>query len=133
MHSVEQVRPEWQTIEIGQPLRFGPKGKGFPLQKVVAYEWERYIVLAGADPQTEVVNDPTLPTTIVIANVTWGLYLERQNEQTTRLISRSRLSYPPRRALKLMWRITEVLNLVMERKMLQTIKRLAERDFRQPA
>jgi hypothetical protein len=64
-------------------------------------------------------------------NTSWGYYLEPVDAATTRLVVRSRLDYRGSRALSLVWRVTEVLNYVMERKMLATIRHCAERDAKQ--
>ncbi len=131
IHSVDRVLPQFQNPQIGDVMRFGPKGSGYPLQKLVAFEPVHYLIWAGADPKTEAVPDfsASLPKSYV--NATWGFYLERVAEGT-RLISRSRLDHSGERAMVLIWRITEVLNLVMERKMLRMIRQYAERDMGQP-
>lgn len=127
MHTVDHIVPEWQTIRIGDLVRFGPKEKGYPAQKVIAFEPNRSLVLAGADSKTEqvFVTDP-MPAAYV--NAVMAYYLEPTSANETRLIARSRMDYRGGFAMFLIWRVTEVLNFVMERKMFATIKRLAERD-----
>jgi hypothetical protein len=134
MHTVDHIVPQWQSIKVGDTVRFGPKGKGYPLQKIVAVEKDRSLVWAGADLKTEAVFEPTTPMPAVYTNAVIAYYLEQIDLATTRLVVRSRMDYRGPWALTLMWRITEVLNFVMEQKMLRTIRRLAERDAieRQP-
>jgi hypothetical protein len=128
MYTVDHIVPEWQSIEIGMAVRFGPKGKSYPLQKVVSFKPTQSLVLAGADLKTEQIaiwSEP-MPENYIIS--TWAFYLESIGPARTRLITRSRLDFAGGAGVAIMWRVTEVLNFVMERKMLRVIKRLAERD-----
>ena len=62
---------------------------------------------------------------------TWGFYLKSLDANTTRLIVRSRGSWKPSllRAL-FQYGVFEPAHFIMERKMMLTIKHLAERHFR---
>lgn len=126
MHNADRIVPEWE-LKVGDNVRFGPKG--YPVQKVIAVDPDRALVLAGADPRTEQIHTLTEPVPAAYVNGTWTLYLEQQPDGTTRLLSRERLDYAPDTfANKLIWQIiTEPLDFVMQRKMLLTIKRLAEK------
>ncbi len=50
MRSADRIVPEW-ALQAGDDVRFGPKG--YPVQKVIAVEPNRSLVMAGADPKTE--------------------------------------------------------------------------------
>jgi len=128
MHTVDHVVPAWQTIQVGDLIRLGPKGKTYPIYKVAAYDPQHALVVMGADPKTEQVPELAEPMPAQYVTASWALCLEPIGTGATRLISRWRLDYNGGAAMTLLWRITEVLNLVMERKMLATVKRLAERD-----
>ncbi|MCC7452198.1 MAG: SRPBCC family protein [Anaerolineae bacterium] len=128
MHTVDHIVPEWQTIKIGDLVRFGPKEKAYPVQKVIAFEPNCSLVLAGVDNKTAQVFVPTDPMPAEYVNAVMAYYLEPISASKTRLIARSLLDYHGGRAMFLLWRVTEVLNFVMERKMFATIKRCAERD-----
>jgi hypothetical protein len=58
----------------------------------------------------------------------WAFVLEAPDPDTTRLLLRWRMSCVPRRAgLLLMWLLLGPADLLMQRKLLQTIRRLAQR------
>jgi hypothetical protein len=111
IHSTNRIIPEEQYLEVGDIIRLGPEG--YPVYPVAAIEPGRVLVLGGDDPQ--------------LGAHSWVFCLEPIDEQTTRLLVRSRGDYPPTLANFLIWRvITEPLHFVMERKMLLGIKQRAE-------
>jgi hypothetical protein len=111
IHSTDRVIPELQDLRAGDTVRLGPEG--YPAYRVAAVEPDRALVLDGNESNMEAHS--------------WVFVLEPINEQTTRLIVRSRDDYPPTLANFLIWRaITEPLHFVMERKMLLGIKQRAE-------
>lgn len=132
MHNADHIVPEWE-LKVGDNVRFGPKG--YPVQKVIAVDPDRALVLAGADPKTEQIYTLTEPVPAAYVNGTWTLYLEQQPDGTTRLLSRERLDYAPDNfANKLIWRImTDPMAFIMTRKMLLTIKRRVEERAKQAA
>jgi hypothetical protein len=76
----------------------------------------RALVLQAADPKTGVP-----------APASWVFILNEQADGTTRLIVRSRNQFEPSIGNFILWRmITEPVSFVMERKMLRSIKELAE-------
>jgi hypothetical protein len=111
IHSADRVIPELQYLEVGDVVRLGPEG--YPAYHVVAIEPDRVLVLGGNDPD--------------MGMHSWAFVLESIDEQTARLIVRSRDDYPPTLANVIIWRlITEPVHFVMERKMLLGIKQRAE-------
>jgi hypothetical protein len=103
MHSVDRVLPDYQHPQVGDGFGFGPNKMTFAV-----VEPERALAIRSAD-----------------GNWVWAFVLEERDGKT-RLISRNRFRLP-----KLKDRIgmipMEPGSLVMERKMLQGIKRRAER------
>lgn len=122
MHTVDHRVPEWQSVNVGDAVRFGPAEKGYPTQKVIAVDPPHTLVWQGVDAKT-------LEPGEAISSVQ-AFYLEELPGSRTRLITRSQLDYQPSLAMTLLWRMTEVLNYVMEQKMLHSIKAYAERDAR---
>ncbi len=125
MRGVDRVHPEW-GMKVGDLMRMGPPG--YPVDQVVALERNHWLLMAGADPKTGQAPPLPQPGDTAYVNATWLLYLNEQSDGTTRLISRNRLDYAPRSfGLKLIWEVfTDPIGCVMSRKMLLTIKRLAE-------
>ncbi|MFN8595093.1 MAG: hypothetical protein U0559_02790 [Anaerolineae bacterium] len=128
MHNAEQVKPEWE-MKVGDLMRMGPPN--YPVDQVVALERGHWLLMAGANPKTGVV-DPILPGQTTYTNYTWLLYLDERPDGTTRLISRSHLDYAPRSfGFKLIWEVfTDPIGCVMTRKMLLTIKQRVEQSKR---
>jgi hypothetical protein len=111
IYSTSRIIPELQYLEVGDIVRLGPER--YPAYPVAAIEPGRVLVLGGDDP--------------LLGAHSWVFYLEPIDEQTTRLLVRSRGDYPRTPANFLIWRvITEPLHFVMERKMLLGIKQRAE-------
>lgn len=122
MHTVDHRVPEWKEVRVGDVVRFGPAEKGYPTQKIIEVQPLRLIVWQGVDART------LQPMGGISAIISY--HLEQTTHQGTRLIVRSRLAHPPTLGMRLLWRVTEVLNFVMEQKMLRSIKAYAERDAR---
>jgi hypothetical protein len=108
MRNVERVVPEFQHLRVGDGVRLHPKVP--PLPVLVCEPYEAIVMGSNTD-------EPG----------TWGLYLFKVDERTTRLVARGRgrVGHGP-----LGWLIHHALfepaHFVMERKMLLEIKRLAE-------
>src|SRR3990172_4699909 len=122
IHSVERILPEYQNPQVGDLIRLGPKG--YPCFAVASVEPARVLVLISADPQSgqPVVYSGQMGKGYAIA--TWQFILEPLDENATRLLIRQRLAYTP--DLAWVWRLTEPVAFVMERKMMLGIKRRAE-------
>ena len=131
MRAVERIVPEWQQVQVGDKVRLGPSG--YPVYEIVDIEPGHALVMAGADPKTEQVTEITDPPPENYTNFVWSIVVETIHDHITRLISRARLDYSPEPSNEILWRFFEPVNFVMERKMMQSIKRLAERDYRKTA
>jgi hypothetical protein len=123
IHSVDRIVPELQNLQVGELIRLGPQG--YPCFAVAALEPGRALVLVSADPQTgEAVDlDPQAVKGFSIA--TWQFLLMPQDGNATRLLARQRLAYT--QDMRWIWRLTEPVAFVMERKMLLGIRGRAER------
>jgi hypothetical protein len=124
IHSVNRIIPEMQNLRIGDLVRLGPKG--YPCFSVAVVETGRALVLISANPQT---GQPVYYMARVkkgYSAATWQFILEPRKNDTTRLLVRQRLSFSP--DLALVWRLTEPVGFVMERRMLIGIKQRAEQS-----
>ena len=92
---------------------------------VAAIDPGQALILISADPQTGQAVQHTTQAEKGYSIATWQFVLAPQDEATTRLLARQRLSYSP--DLKWIWRLTEPVGFVMERKMLLGIRQRAER------
>ncbi|MCU0488992.1 MAG: hypothetical protein MUE67_08580 [Anaerolineales bacterium] len=123
IHSVEAILPDLQNPAMGELIRLGPKG--YPCFAIATIDAPRSLVLVSANPQTEqpvlYLAQPAKGYSIA----TWQFVLQPIDATTTRLLVRQRLAYSPDMAW--IWRLTEPIGFVMERKMLLGIRRRAER------
>jgi hypothetical protein len=112
MHSVGEILPQYQDLQVGDAQRLGKRG---PLLRVAVLEAERSLVLRSDD-----------------GNWVWAFSLVPE-KTGTRLISRNLIATPgaalPVRLLNLL--VMEPGSLIMERKMLLGIKQRAEGLARQ--
>jgi hypothetical protein len=115
IHNADHIVPEFQDLKVGDLVRLGPKG--MPAFNVAAIEPGSALILRGDMP------DANGKTTTWI----WIFFLVPVDDQTTRLILRTRLEYASNFGNTLMWRVfTDPISFNMERKMLQGIKARAE-------
>ncbi len=135
IHSVDRIIPELQNPQMGDLIRLGPKG--YPLFAVASVDVGRSLVLISANPKTEQTSVYTTQIGKGYSIATWQFILQPPGGDAppgrdvppgrlyTRLIVRQRLAYSPDMAW--VWRMTEPVGFVMERKMLQGIKQRAEK------
>ena len=105
MKNAEVIHPEWQDLKAGDPVWFHPKA---PTQQVLILEDKQHMVLGK------------------VGEFVWGFHLKALPGSKTRFIVRgisSRKGVFARAVDILFW---EPAHFVMERKMMLTIKRLAE-------
>jgi len=116
MHNADQIISEYQDLKVGDIVRMGPE-EGYPTFDVITIEPGRALVLQGVMP-----SEQTKPTTWV-----YSFFIDPIDEETVRLMLRFRLDYEPSLGNFLVWRVlTDPIDFVMERKMLQGIKVRAE-------
>ncbi len=125
IHTVDRIIPELQELRVGDLVRMGPPG--YPCFSVVDVDPGRSLVLISADPKTEqaVVYAEEMPKGYAIAS--WQFFLEPSGDDVTRLFTRQRLAY--NQGMEAVWRITESITFVMERKMLLSIRQRAEKSL----
>ena len=126
IHNTERILPEHQNLQPGNLIRLGPQG--YPCFSVVSAEPGRSLVLISADIKTGMPISFFSAPEKGFSIATWQFILEPAAENATRLLVRERLVYTP--DLSWVWRLTEPVAFVMERKMLLTIRRLAEAGSR---
>jgi len=110
IHSADRIVPELQHWADGEGLRLYPDAPPIPL---IVFEPDTTLLFAGRD-EKEIGNS-------------WGFYLVKIDEGTTRLIARWHFDYKPKLGNKILYNgIVEPISGVMQRKMLIGIKRRAE-------
>lgn len=117
----EYIDPGWQTRRTGEPVLFHPKEPPIP----VAHAEQGVCLCFGQRPEQA-------PSKV---GWSWSLYIQpcRSNPSArSRLIVRNGYTRPARRSLsRRLWDAIEApLDFLMERRMLRTIKRLAETHAR---
>lgn len=123
IHSADAILPEHQNLQVGDIIRLGPKG--YPCFGVAALDPGRWLALVSLDPKTEKPGEYTAQPGKAYSIATWQFYLEPLGENATRLLVRQRLAYSPDMAW--IWRLTEPVAFVMERRMMRGIRQRAER------
>jgi len=116
IHSSDRLLPEYQNLQPGDHVLFGPAEKKFPGQVVLEVQPEQAILMCALDPVTRQA----------VKSATWVFVLEEQPDGSTRLLVRGRNGYEPTTANHILWHIVEPINFVMERKMLRGIKARVE-------
>ena len=115
IHNADRIMPEHQNLQVGDKVRLTPQDN--PALDVAAIVPDSALILCGVIPSSQ--GKPTIWI--------WIFYLNPIDEDTTRLILRSRLDYASGFGNTLMWRVfTDPIAFNMERKMLQGIKARAD-------
>lgn len=139
MKDADHINPEWQHLQIGDPVRLHPKYSLF----VHAIEQNRALVLANCPRPQEgqeegEVRTETAPSSLGLPiletsnhpNFIWAFVLEQKSDRHTRLIVRVRVD--PKLSLANLFRsllFVEPAHFIMERKMLLGIKRRVEQGI----
>lgn len=113
IHSSDRIVPEWQAVEIGDPVRMAPSDRfdGTARMDIALIEPKRALVLRSP---AEAPDDQA---------ASWAFVLDPVNDTTTRLLVRTRMMTTP-----LMCLVLDPAHFIMERKMLRGIKRRAEQE-----
>jgi hypothetical protein len=120
VQNIDEIRPEWQSLQVGDFIRFTPKDFALnpgPGLYVLALEPNRS--LAGCFGMEQTSPDCS-------ASATWQFVLQPQEDGTTRLILRSRSADPASAVAAAGAKIANLFQFYMERKMLIGIKQRAE-------
>lgn len=123
IHSVDQILPTLQDVQAGELIRLGPEG--YPCFAVAAADPPRALVLISADPKTGQPVEFASSAGKGYSIATWQFILRPLGDGATRLLVRQRLAHSP--DLTWVWRLTEPVGFVMERKMMLGIRRRAEK------
>jgi hypothetical protein len=115
IHNVCEIRPELQELRVGDRIRMHASGVG-PL--VARIDPERALVLGG-------------PPDADGSQASWAMYLFDEGDGRTRLLERGRHRAGRGLAAKLAFGpyLLDPIGFVMSRRMLQTIRRLAEESW----
>ena len=113
VHNAHEVHPGWQELKRGDTILFHPS---FPAAPIRLLKRERYLVI-GPDLETP-------------KGSTWAFVLQNVGDGRTRFIVRLRTQEHPGLGRIGDLLIVEPAHFVMERKMMLTIKKLAESRFR---
>jgi hypothetical protein len=125
IHSADRIHPEWQALQEGDSIHISPVT---PL-KVERLEPDRVLVLHTVmSPFTAEIVDAADPATPAYLDWTWAFVLDESAEQTTRLVVRVRMNYMPEALRVATVALLEPIHFLMERGMLQGLKRRAERE-----
>jgi hypothetical protein len=118
IHSADQVRPEWQHVEVGDHVvvvpkgyRLIPAGYAFSVARVVE---GRALVLRQSPPEHP-------------WNGVWSFHVVPDGATHCRLLSRARTERQPQLGMRIATRVGEPVTLVMTRRMLHGIRQRAER------
>lgn len=115
VHTTDQIVPEYQDVQIGDFWRFTPEdyvlnpGPGLYVQQLI--ENEAVLLCFGVEGKA---NEPCINT--------WQFVLAPQANGSTRLLLRSNMAIEQALPIKL----TYFVQFIMERKMLLTLRELAE-------
>jgi len=119
--NVDRVLNEFQFMRPTDKVYLHPKAPPLSVRSIRRYYW---FVLHGGN-----LVGPAQPAgNEITANLTWTFYLLKIDNTTTKLITRGRYAYGPGFVNALIYgpSIIEPIAFVMEKKMLQGIKTLAE-------
>lgn len=114
IHSADRVHEEWQTLDVGDPVRLHPE----VALHVAEIDRGHGLVLRGGVP----VADKPAPF-----DFTWAFVLRDGGDGTTRLVVRERYAYLARWA-PLVVEPVEAVSALMSQRMLRGIKERAERS-----
>ncbi len=110
--NLESIQQSMQSLRVGDEVLLHPKAPGIP----VAYLEEERHICFGRLPNQEPDDPPR----------SWSLYLQPAPNQSCRLVSRNCIGRPSTFHKRLATRAGEPIDLIMEQRMLRTLKRLAE-------
>ena len=118
IHTTEQIRDEWQHLDVGDRVVVVPEGyKPMPAGyafRVARVEAPRALVLRQSPPEHP-------------WNGVWSFHVVPDGAGRCRLLSRGRTERPSQVGVRLATRVGEPVTLVMTRRMLHGIKQRAER------
>jgi retinol dehydrogenase-14 len=126
IHNADEVRPEWQTLAVGDGLRLHPDVPPFPVVEVVS---GRHFVVGGemTPPGGAPVEAGSAP------RVSWLFLVEPVDALRCRFISRFRIDPGSDAPATLEPWLLEPIGFVMDRRMLLGVRERAERALHAPS
>lgn len=115
IHNVEELRPELQDLRVGDFIQAAPEGWLGGRFK----EKAGWVVVTNNTESSLILRD-------LLEHGTWAFILRSQGSNKTRLIIRARGNKPKGLMKLLHYGLFEPAHFLMERKMMITLKRLAE-------
>ena len=123
IHNTFEIRPEWQTRQAGDDLWMAPKRVANGQVRLQFVRVEPYRVMLMVPP----ADFDAVTHTGKGATAVWAWYLEPLNEKQTRLVMKLQgTKNAPLSVRALSYVLWDNAHFVMERKMLLTLKALAE-------
>ncbi len=126
IHNLDYIKDDLQYLKVGDGIKLHPKAPPLPVTEV---EPGCMLLLhSQMDPKTGGQIDPDSEDPEKAVNTTWLFLIEPGSDGATRLITRGLYAYEPSLLNNIfMGRFfLEPISFVMERKMMLTIKKLAE-------
>lgn len=125
IRNADEIVPDFQHLEIGDSIVINPT-MGSPYKVYSIEPYRALVLLLRVDTQTGKTFELTDKTPDKYQNSSWVFYLKEQDDETTRLISRSRNDWNNSLGNTLFYGIFGNFTLEMDRKMLLGIKGRAE-------
>ena len=123
--SVEEIRPEWQTLEVGERIASHPSGRSWFV--VAEVEPERTLVLrASLELPTGRPYDPDEERPRCFVDSSWAFVLEPLASRTRLLVRTTSAARPRRLARLLTFLFFDPAHYVMQTRQLARLRRLAE-------
>lgn len=123
MRSADRILPEHQRLDVGDVIPLGPD-VGVPVRRL---ETGSVLGLGGTmDPRTGKITSSVVATARPRLQLGWTFVLQPVDENTTRLLSRTRYDYSPLAVGLILRPVLEPVQFIMERRMLLGIKSRAE-------
>ncbi|MBX7430538.1 hypothetical protein JDV09_00220 [Mycobacterium sp. Y57] len=113
IHNADRIHPEWQDLQVGDTVWLARRGGDRARQVVAALEPKSYLVLMNPDDYDKVLRGER-------ASGSWAFHLQPAGDRT-RLLARGNGGSAGNP-------IFDIAHFVMERKMLDGIRRRAERS-----
>jgi hypothetical protein len=122
IHSADRILPEFQDLQVGDPIPIDPEGGGYTVVEIAP---KRHLVLFTAGTGETEVDRAFRQAN---ASSTWTFVLREQEPERTRFVVRWRARWDLLRspASFLIGLVLDPIEFIMERKMMRGIKERAE-------
>ncbi len=124
IHSANEIRPEWQNLQVGDVIRISPVT---PLKVKVLEPNHAFVLHTTMSLLTAELVDANDSSATEFIDWSWAFVLDEIAPMTTRLIVRVRGNYKPEAFQLVIPFVLEPIHFLMERGMMQGIQSRAER------